>query len=82
MSPIQVPDKHLQVLGFSDDDVKDLSEVGRFLETCETMGMNTTFHGMIYTLGRSKELVLKYKGILDRIRSRVELPKREEKTGA
>lgn len=68
--PIRIPDKDLIKFGFEEDDVKNLSEVVRFLESCETTGMDSRFWQVINLLGRAKEMTLKMVALLESLEAK------------
>lgn len=70
LQPLSVPHAALTKAGYTEQDIKDFSEIARFLDTCETIGFGTSFSSMISTLGRSKEMISRLEGVFKRIQER------------
>ena len=70
LQPLCVPHAALTKAGYLEQDIKDFSELARFLDTCETIGLGTSFSTLVSTLGKSKEMVSRLDSIFKRIQER------------
>ena len=57
--------KALQAHRLSDDDIRDLSEIGRYLDSIETLSLRSSFSDMVHTLGRARDMVSRYRRVLN-----------------
>jgi hypothetical protein len=66
----------LEGRGFS---ISNLSEVGTFLDSIETLGPGSSFSTVVQVLGRGREMVSRYRDTIKVIKSLVIEPKVEPK---
>ena len=70
LQPINVPNQLLTKMGFIEEDIKALSELTRWVEACENIGMGTSFSSLMGTLGRSREMRSLIEGVFRRVQER------------